>query len=865
MQRVILILGLATCLCAWAKPAADYLPADANLDPAVPTPEEILGWEVGDWWITHDQLVTYMYAVANASDRVSIEVIGRTHEQRPMLQLIFTAPENRDALEQMRQSHLAVARGERDDSTPLVVWLGQSIHGNEASGSNAAPLIAYYLAASGSDFVVNLLKQSVVLLDPSFNPDGMQRFSTWSNANRSKHPVADRNHRIHNEDWPQNRTNHYLFDLNRDWLPLVHPESRARVAELHRWLPHVLTDQHEAGSATGYFFQPGVPERQNPLLPAETLEMHRKLGAYHAEAMDQAGEPIYTEDSFDDFYIGKGSTYTDINGVIGILFEQPRINGPEVESPIGPMTFKRGISNQLRTTLSTLRGAHALRDDLIEYQKNYFDIMAERAREAGFDAWVIGDDGDPERARVLMDVFRQHQIEFKLLDEALNIDGQRFEPGHAFVLPTRQRQFALLQGMMERRTQFKDETFYDVSAWTHPLAYNLPYARAKRMPDTRAASLSTEAGSLPKPSVAWLIPWGQLRAPALLQALLEAGARVQAATTPFTARTSTGERSFLEGTLQLHVATQKPAALESIEEILTRAAQSGLDVHSATSSLTPDGQDLGNRDFAFLEPVRPLLLSGPGTSAYDVGEVWHHLDTRLGFAPVMVNIRQLGGIRLSEYTHLVMTSASYEGLGKAPMKKVAAWVKEGGILIAMGKAATRIESICFKTAPDSCQGPAKDPAKDTGKDTAKNTGEEKAEGEAARRNYADFDKDFVQQIVGGAVVAATLDRTHPLGFGYRRDDLAIFRRGTVVLKPSDNAYSTPLRFTDQPLLSGFMGPDRLEDIQGQAAVIAERQGRGLVIRFSDNPLFRGFWRGTERLFENSLYFGQTVRTTRLPR
>ena len=263
------------------------------------------------------------------------------------------------------------------------------------------------------------------------------------------------------------------------------------------------------------------------------------------------------------------------------------------------------------------------------------------------------------------------------------------------------------------------------------------------------------------------------------------------------------------------------------------------------------------------------MLSGPGTSAYDVGEVWHHLDTRLGFAPVMVNIRQLGGIRLSEYTHLVMTSASYERLGKAPMKKVAAWVKEGGILIAMGKAATRIESICFKTDPDSCQDTAKDTAKDKGKDkgkdTATDTGEEKAEDEAARRNYADFDKDFVQQIVGGAVVAATLDRTHPLGFGYRRDDLAMFRRGTVVLKPSDNAYSTPLRFTDQPLLSGFMGPDRLEDIQGQAAMIAERQGRGLVIRFSDNPLFRGFWRGTERLFDNSLYFGQTVRTTRLPK
>lgn len=848
MRSFLLAIGLLLSTSVMARPSASYLPPDADLDPSIPSPEQVLGWEVGEWRITHDQLVTYLQAVADASDRVSIEVIGRTHENRPILQLIFTTPGNHGNLEQLRQAHLAAANGEVREGAPLVVWLGQSIHGNESSGSNAAPLIAYYLAASRSVFVESLLRDSVILLDPSFNPDGMQRFSTWSNANRSRHPVADRNHRIHNEDWPQNRTNHYLFDLNRDWLPLVHPESNARVAELHDWLPHVLTDQHEATGAHSYFFQPGTPERQNPLLPPETLEMHRKLGAYHARDMDQAGELFYTEANFDDYFIGKGSTYTDINGVIGILFEQPRINGPKVEAPFGALHFEDGVANQLRTTLSTLRGAHELRDELSRYQAGYFRTMAERARKAGFAAWVIGDDGDPARGRALMEIMRQHRVQFSSLDEDLEVDGKAFRAGRAWVLPVRQRQYALLESVMERRTEFVDETFYDVSAWTLPLAYNLPYAQVKRMPATRAPT-PAGAGALPDAGIAWLIPWGQLEAPALLQRLLTAGAHVQAATSPFTARTTAGEQSFAEGTLQVHVALQEADKAGVVEAILAAAAADGLSVFSATGTLTPAGQDLGHRDFRFLEPVKPLLVSGEGTPSYDVGEVWHHLDVRLGFAPVMVSIHRLERVQLQDYTHLLMTDASHSAIDGSLKKRIANWVRQGGTLVTIGRAAKWAEELCFEKRAEDC---SEEEEKDEEQDAS------------PARPYADFDADFVRRVTGGAIVAATVDTTHPLGFGYAREELALFRRGTTLLETSENPYATPVRYLEKPLLSGFMGPERLDEISRQPALIAERQGQGLVIRFANNPLFRGFWRGTERLFENSLYFGQIVRPTEIP-
>jgi hypothetical protein len=852
MRLFLTALCLASSVQGWAMTAAEYLPGNADPDPSVPTPESFLGWEIGDWRITHDQLVSYMYAVAESSDRVSIRVIGRTHEQRPLLQLVFTAPKNHASIEELRQQHLRTARGESSEASPLVVWLGQSIHGNEASGSNAAPLIAYYLAASRSDFVIRLLEGSIIVLDPTFNPDGLQRFSTWSNSNRSLNPVGDRNHRIHNEDWPQNRSNHYLFDLNRDWLPLVHPESRARVAEFHRWLPHVMTDQHEASSTLAYFFQPGAPERQNPVLPPETLAMHRKLGAYHAAAMDAAGEPFFTEDQYDDFYTGKGSTYTDINGTVGILFEQPRIDGPVVDRPFGSVPFSDAIANQFRTTLSTLRGAHELRGDLARYQAGYFETMAERARGAGFAAWLIGDDGDPARARALLDVLARHQVEFSTLDEDLEIEGQRFRAGQAWVLPVRQRQYALLQSAMERRTDFVDETFYDVSAWTLPLAYNLPHAASKRLPAVREYTPAQPVRALPEAGVAWLIPWGQLKAPWLLQQLLEAGAFVQAATTPFTAVTGSGERSFREGTLQVHVAIQEEGGLDAIRAALAEAAGQGVEIHSTTSSLTPAGQDLGNRDFAFLEPVKPLLLAGPGTSASEVGEIWHQLDQRLGFAPVMVNMDRLPRVRLADYTHLLMTDATHGEIGRAATDRIIAWVKDGGILVTIGRSASWAEDLCFTAGPDAC------------KDTPEAAGRDEDAEPPASRPYADYDDDHVQRVVGGAIVGAGVDTTHPLGFGYHRGDLALFRRGATVLKASDDPYATPVRYVDDPLLSGFIGPERLDEIRGQPAVIAERQGEGLVVRFANNPLFRGFWRGSERLFANALYFGQIVRSTRLP-
>ena len=842
-MRILTGLCLLLLACtASARTAQEYLPPDSNLDSGIPTPGSVLGWEVGDWHVSHDKLVQYMQALAAASPRVSIKVIGHTHEQRPLLQLAITSETNQKKLESLRLAHL-------DGEGPLVVWLGYSVHGDEPSGSNSSMLVAYYLTASRSAFVEELLTGSVILIDPSINPDGLNRFASWANSNAGKIPVSNPVTRQHQQHWPEGRTNHYWFDLNRDWLPLVQPESRARIVEYHRWLPHVLTDHHEQDQYPGFFFQPGVPSRQNPLTPIANLELTRALAVFHSEAMDAAGQPHFTEEAYDDFYYGKGSTYPDINGSIGILFEQRAIGGQELLTSNGTETFSMAVANHLRMSLSTLRGAWALRDRLVDYQAGFTEDMQKRADKKNIRAWLVGDDGDPARARAFLDVLDLHHIQYQTLGETFRAGNGEFAPGHAWLIPAGQRQAGLIEAMMEQRTEFDDETFYDVSAWTVPLAYNLPFTTVSRTLSTLATIPVSSEIPLDHEAPAWVVPWNQLEAAALLQRLLDSGVKVRTSMKPFSAQTENNLQAFSPGTLVIQAGIQQNDAIAGILDTLDEAAQSGLKIYALSSTLTSVGPDLGSNQFPMVKPVKPLIIGGKGTSSYGAGEAWHLLDQRLGLAATVIELNRLAGLDLSDYTHLLLPDGDFSAVNEIVKNEITRWVKAGGVLITINRAAGWAQELCFQAAVTSCEHAA--------------TGREKP-AIITPRAYGDFADDKAQRIIGGAIVASVIDLSHPLAFGYRRAELPLLRKGTTELEPSHNAYATPVRYTNSPLLAGFMGNDRLEAIRGQAAVIAQKHDKGLVVRFANNPLFRGYWYGTERLFINALYFGQVVAATKLP-
>ncbi len=286
--------------------------------------------------------------------------------------------------------------------------------------------------------VADQLDQAVILLDPSLNPDGLGRFAHWANTNRGMVLNADPGHREHREPWPGGRTNHYWFDLNRDWLLLQHPESMNRMATWKAWQPNLVGDFHEMGSDSTFFFQPGVPSRRNPLIPRRNVELTEEIAAHHAAVFDGAGRLYYSREGFDDFYLGKGSTYPDAHGAVGFLFEQASAEGRLIETANGELAFGFGIKNQLLASLSMVEGRGGKRLELLEHQRDFFRGAVAAAGEAGPAAYVFHLDGDRGRAHRMLDLLLRHEIEVYETTEEIEVSGRVYTPGASWLAPLAQ-------------------------------------------------------------------------------------------------------------------------------------------------------------------------------------------------------------------------------------------------------------------------------------------------------------------------------------------------------------------------------------------------------------------------------------------
>ena len=836
-----------------------YFPDAGAFDPDIPSPEEFLGYEIGSHHTRYDRIVSYFQELAELSDRVTFQEIGRTVGHRPTIILTITSPENHSNLESIRENHLRVSNPETTvndfSDQPIIVYLGYGVHGNETSSSETALLTAYYLTASLSDEVAEYLNDGVFFIDPTQNPDGRDRHTNWANMHKGDPLVADPLDREHNEGWPNGRTNHYWFDLNRDWLPLVHPESRAKVAFHHQWYPNVTTDFHEMGTNSTYFFEPTKPiGSENPLLPREVYTvLTETLSGYFAEALDGIGSLYFTKEVFDNTYPGYGSTYPSFLGGLGLVFEQASARGHIQENDTGVLTFSFAIRNQLLTSLATIRGAVENRELFLSHQQDFFTSALDDSNADPVKAYLFGDPRDRSRTDALANLLLKHNLELYRLSETREIDGKTYEPEHSYVVPALQPNYRLVKSAFEKVSEYADSSFYGTTAWSLALAYGLPHAELTGGNLSLGEQITEQIEKSSDPHVtqsnySYLLDWSDYYAPKALYHLQNNGVITNASFGPFTANTNEGEKEYSRGSISVPVSLQKISPQELHELIVEAEELSGVRFQSVTSGLSVQGADQGSRSFRTLKAPNVLMPIGQGLSVYEAGQIWHLLDTKVKLPITKVDWHHFGRADLNRYDTIVLVPGNYQWLTGSQLDDLKRWVRNGGTVIAIKNAVNWAISNGLVTDENLVNSEGSGSGdNDSGDDE-----------QIRRIDFSEAQAIRGAQNIGGTIFETDLDITHPLGFGYHDRSLAVYRDHTIILPASSSPYSTVAQYTAEPHISGFVSDENLANIGNSAALVVDRLGSGRVILFADNPNFWGYWYGTNRLFLNAIFFGQHI-------
>ena len=839
MKKLFFILAPIFCLNAQVQ--MDYYLNDmSQYNSSIPTPESVIGHQVGEFHVSHDKLSHYVQELSKSSKRVKLVKRGKTYENRTSWLMIITSESNHSNLEEIRQQHLRLSDSKNIDidtsNMPIVVYQGFSVHGDEPSGSNASLLLMYHLLASDSDETKELLDNTVILLDPSFNPDGLQRFSQWANMNKNQSLNPDPSDREYNQYWPRGRTNHYWFDLNRDMLPNQLPETNAKIETFTKWMPNILTDHHEMGTNSSFFFQPGVPERKNPLISDLNQALTKEIGTYHEDALNKIGSLYYSEESYDDFFFGKASTYPDANGSIGILFEQGSSRGHIQESVNGILTFPFTIRNQLTAAFSTLKAAQNMRVKLLNFMKCFYDDQIDPANK--YESIIFGKQKDKSTVHHLAEVLNSHKIKFNTLSQDVEVNGTKYSKENSYIVPLNQPKRTLIRAMFDTQTSFNDSLFYDVSAWTFPLAFNVNYDKTDRLNKPGRLGIKSEevenleriTGSVDdKSDYAYLFEPHDYYAQAAVYELIKNGLRVKTATRTFAIN---GE-NFDYGTYMVSVQNQSLNSDEIYNLLVEVSSRTGINIKSQSTGIT-EGIDLGSNNFEIVKEPKIGLIVGEGVRSYDAGEIWHLLDTRFNIPITKLDVSDLGYIDLSRYTHIILPDYSegyqYQSTGGNINKnQINDYIEDGGNLIAYRNSvkwvSSNLSEIDFHTNEIT----------------------------ADDVTFSERQSFFGAQQTGGAIFNSIIDKSHPVNFGIESNSLPLFRNSNVYMTKSEQSFNNPIVYSSSPLMSGYISEENLSLLKKSTPFKVIRSGKGKILLMTDNTNFRAFWFGTNRILLNMLF------------
>ena len=800
------------------------------------SPEEFLGYEIGFQHTRHDQIVSYLTYLSTVSNKADLINYGKTHEGRNLVILTITSESNLNNLDDIQKEHLQYTvpgtSVDLNKDLPIIINLGYGVHGNEPSSSEAALLTAYTLVASMNKKIEKFRQQSVVFIDPTINPDGRDRHTQWANQNKSINLVADQYDSEHNEAWPRGRTNHYWFDLNRDWLLAVNPESRNKLKWFHNWYPNVVTDFHEMGTNSNYFFEPMKTNASvNPLIPEENYNvLSPKFAEYYVKALDSIGSFYYTKESFDETYPGYGSSYPDVQGALAILFEQASSRGHLQETNYGTISFGFTIRNQYLSSIATVEAAVDNKEMLRDYQKRFFDSSLKEFKDDKVKAYEFGDLYDQNRNKAFIDKLLIHNVKV-------------YESKGKYIVPVNQTQSRMVKNFFETYDKYVDSVFYDASAWSMSNFYNMKSKKLKNF-NIESEVLSTnnlvKNVKVNKSEYSYILDWDDYNSVATLNYLQKNNLITYSAFKPFSVKVNetSGIKNFNYGSILIPVSKQKMSSEKLYKIIKTAQEKFNVPIYNSKSGFSIKGIDLGSNNFRINKPVKVGLLVGEGVNSYEAGEVWHLMDTRIHMPLSKIRLSQFSRVPLDKYTTLIIVSGSYNQLTKTDIEKINNWVKKGNTLITIAKGSSwAIEKELVK---ESLLEPSNDSI-------------------FSRKNYVSAAENIGRERIGGAILKVDIDLTHPLAFGYRDSSIPVYKNNNVFINKTKDHYSSVGVYSKDPHIDGYISEKNLKNnFKNTASLIVSRLGSGRVVMFADNPNFRGSWYGTNKLFLNAIFFGNNI-------
>lgn len=821
----------------------------------VPSIERVLGFSIGEHFLRHEQTVEAFEAIAAASPRVSLREYGRTHQRRPLLLATVASPENHRRLDEILAANLRLADPSTPDAearriietNPVIIWLSFGVHGNEASAPEAALLTLHKLAAATGPEIDRVLANAVIFIDPQLNPDGRTRYVSWYEnqygvgASQNNDPQSAE----HDEPWPGGRTNHYLFDLNRDWIWLVQPESRARLTAYRAALPQVHIDNHEQGHTSPYFFGPG-DEPYNANIPRETRDWIEYLGSVYADTFDLRGKLYSTRERFDYLYPGYGKVLPIYHGAVGMLMEQGGHGRAGLAIAIDDrydLTLAERAGNHFLTNMATVEATAINRQAQLDRFRRYFTESVALGRSEPFSV-IVSPDNDPALLERLWDFCRAHGVAVRTLDRlstavALH-DYRTGEPvpspsldRGSWLISAEQPRGRLVRAALERSPIVTDRDTYDVTSWSLPVALGL---RAYYTHDPVTGGRPLESWAPPPGRVvdraqgrltAYVVSAGQHRFPAAVNAAAEHRIAARYTGEPITI----DARDFPTGSLIVHERRNRHGRLD---EFVAGLTAQGLEVHATAAGVTEEGPVLGANANPDFRTPRIGLLQGEPVDAYSFGALWHTLDIDQPLPYSNLRADSLARLDLSKYRVIALPDSG--PLPQASRAALEAFVRDGGTLVAIAGGARWAQRELLGLEPVE-QADDRPPA--------------------SQLTRAERAQRLIDDRIPGSFFQVRPDPGHPLAAGLG-EWLGVIKRDASVLAAGDSTEIIAAYATDHTLIGGVASDRNRDFIAGKPYMTAHRLGSGRVICLADDPTFRGFTHAAKRLLLNALIYGPSL-------